>query len=155
MARIHVDIEMRWGSDQDAYGHINNVTFARYLEEARVRVFWLGTAREKTGLEGYFRGNDPAGPKMLVAAQHIEFLRILGYSEHPVTVAMWIGKLGGSSLELHYEITDNSLPEKPVVARAITTVVIVNGETMRPERLDAAGRELAAQWQDAPLKLGR
>lgn len=155
MPKIHVDIQMRWGGDQDPYGHINNVAFARFLEEARVRVFWLGAARETTGLEGYFRADDPAGPKMLVAAQHIEFLRVLEYSAQPVTVAMWIGKLGGSSLELHYEIIDNSKPETAVVARAITTVVIVNGSTMRPQRLDETGRKLAQKWQDEPLNLMR
>ena len=158
MVRAHVEIELRWG-DQDAYGHINNVAFARYLEEARVRLFWLGTAREQTGLEGYFRSDDPADPKMLVAAQHIEFLRVLEYSEHPITIAMWIGKLGGSSIEVHYEVIDGSTTaengEARVVARAITTVVIVNGETMQPQRLDSEGRKIAKQWSDEPLKLGR
>src|SRR6218665_1354266 len=107
MSRTHVDIELRWG-DQDAYGHVNNVAFARYLEEARGRTFWLGSGRERTGMERHFRGDDPTGPKMLVASQQIEFVRGLEYSERPVSIELWIGKLGGSSLEVHYEILDNS-----------------------------------------------
>ena len=66
MSRAHVDIELRWG-DQDAYAHINNVTYARFLEEARVRVFELGSARERTGMERHFRGDGTSGLKTLVA----------------------------------------------------------------------------------------
>jgi len=161
MARTHVEIELRWG-DQDAYGHVNNVAFARYLEEARVRTFWLGSGRERTGMERHFRGDDPAGPKMLVASQQIEFLRVLEYSDAPITVELWIGKLGGSSLEVHYEIVDNSADASPsgseerrVVVRAVTTVVIVDGQTLRPMRLSDEGRASVAPWMDEPLRLGR
>lgn len=154
MARTHIDIELRWG-DQDAYGHVNNVAFARYLEEARVRTFWLGSGRERTGMEHYFRGDEPEGPKMLVASQQIEFLRVLEYTEHPLTVELWIGKLGGSSLEVHYELVDGSARERTVVARAITTVVIVDGITLKPVRLSEAGRASVEPWRDEPLKLGR
>ncbi len=152
MARAHVELEMRWG-DQDAYGHVNNVAFARYLEEARVRLFWLGTAREKTGMEGHFRSDRPEGPKMLVASQTLQFKHVLNYQESGVTVEMWIGKLGGSSLEIHYEIIDNASAERLVVAQAITTVVIVNGQTLRPERLSDAARASVEAWMDEPLVL--
>lgn len=154
MARVHVDLELRWG-DQDAYGHINNVAFLRYLEEARVRVFWRGSAREQTGMEQHFRGDDRGGLKTLVVNHQIEYLRVLEYSDHPITVELWIGKLGGSSLEVHYEVIDGSAPERTVVARAITTIVVVDGETLRPTRLTAAGRASVEPWQDEPLQLRR
>ena len=35
MARHTFLCPMRW-SDMDAYGHVNNVVFLRYLEEARI-----------------------------------------------------------------------------------------------------------------------
>lgn len=154
MARTHVDIELRWG-DQDAYGHINNATFARLVEEARVRTFWTGAGRERTGMENHFRGNDPDSPKMLVANQQIEFLRVLEYSEFPVTVELWVGKLGGSSLEVHYEILDGSAPERTVAARAISQIVIVDGTTFRPTRLTTEGRASVEPWMDEPLTMRR
>lgn len=154
MARAHVEIQLRWG-DQDEYGHINNVTFARYLEEARVRLLWLGAAVEQTGLEGHFRGDAPDGPKMLVASQSIEFVQILEYSEHPITVEMWIGKLGGASIEIHYEVLDGASEERRVVARAVTQAVIVDGTSMRPTRLSQEGRVIAQDWMDEPLTLRR
>ncbi len=152
MARVHVDLQLRWG-EQDSYGHINNVSYARYLEEARVRTFWRGTAREQTGMERHFRGDTPDGLKMLVASQHIEFLRVLEYSDQPITVELWIGKLGGSSLEIHYEIIDGSAPERTVVARAVTVAVVVDGVSLRPIRLTQEGRAAVQPWCDEPVQL--
>ncbi|PRI11773.1 acyl-CoA thioesterase [Leucobacter massiliensis] len=154
MARTHVDIELRWG-DQDAYGHVNNVAFARFLEEARVRTFWLGSGRERTGMERHFRGDDPSGPKMLVASQQIEFVSVLEYGERPITVELWVAKLGGSSLEVHYEIIDGGAAERSVVARAVSHIVIVDGTTMRPTRLSAEGRASVEWWMDEPVRLRR
>lgn len=154
MARVHVDLQQRWG-DQDAYGHVNNAVFLRYLEEARVRVFWRGAAREQTGLERHFRGDDPvSGVKTLVVNHQIEYLQVLEYSERPITVELWIGKLGGSSLEVHYEVLD-SAAERSVVARAITTIVVVDGATLRPTRLSAEARAAVEPWMDEPLQLRR
>ncbi|SDQ29107.1 acyl-CoA thioesterase [Leucobacter chromiiresistens] len=154
MARARIDMELRW-ADQDAYGHVNNVAFARFLEEARVRTFWLGSGRERTGMERHFRSDDPLGPKMLVAGQQIEYLRVLEYSEHPIIVELWIGRLGGSSLEVHYEIVDGAAADRSVVARAISHIVIVDGETLRPIRLSDAGRASVGAWTDAPLEMRR
>ena len=152
MARVHVDLQLRWG-EQDSYGHINNVSYARYLEEARVRVFWRGSAREQTGMEHHFRGDTPDGLKMLVASQHIEFLRVLEYSDQPITVELWIGGLGGSTLEIHYEIIDGSIPERTVVARAVTVAVVVDVATLRPIRLTEEGKAAVEPWRDEPVRL--
>lgn len=152
--RTQVDIELRWG-DQDAYGHVNNVAFARFLEEARVRTFELASGRERTGMEQHFRVDARSGLKTLVANQQIEFLRVLEYSAKPITVELWIGALGGSSLEVHYEVLDGSAAERTVVARAITTIVVVDGETLRPTRLTGAGRASVERWMDEPIRFRR
>jgi acyl-CoA thioester hydrolase len=92
---------------------------------------------------------------MLVANQQIEFLGVLEYAPRPLGIELWVGKLGGSSLELHYEVFDGSAEERRVVARAITTVVIVDGATMRPMRLSEEGRAAVEPWTDDPLQLRR
>lgn len=152
--RARVDIQLRWG-DEDSYGHINNVAYARYLEEARGRILGLGVGHEPTGLEKHFGGGKVGKYKTLVANQVIEFLRVLEYSEHPITVEMWIGKLGGASLELHYEILEGGERERTVVARAITTLVIVDGHTLKPARLEGDARASVEAWMDEPLSLRR
>lgn len=154
MARAHVRIQLRWG-DQDAYGHVNNVTFARLLEEARVRTLWMGAAEEQTGLEEHFSSNETSAQKMLVASQRIDYVRVLEYSEQPVVVEMWIGKIGGANLEIHCEILDGAAPERTVVARAVTVAVMVDAVTLRPARISEAGRAAVAAWTDEPVKLSR
>lgn len=154
MARASIDIELRW-ADQDAYGHINNVAYARYLEEARVRVFFTGSGRHRTGMEEHFRGDVPGGPMMLLANQQIEFLRVLEYSEQPIVVELWIGRLGGSSLELHAEVLDGSQSERTCVARGISTVVMVDPATASPQRLSGEARASIEPWRDEPLVLRR
>ena len=92
---------------------------------------------------------------MLVASQQIEFLGVLEYGDTPIEVELWIGKLGGSSLELHTEIVDLAAHERRVVARAITTVVIVDGEALKPIRLTPEARAAVEPWMDAPLQMRR
>lgn len=153
MARVRVRLQPRW-SDQDVYGHINNVVHARYFEEARVRTFFLGDTVEPTGLEGHFRDDRPDGKKMVVASQTIDFVRVLEYSEHPIEVELWIGRLGGSSLDLYAEIVQTH-PERVVTTRCATTVVIVDGATMKPLRLTPEARRAAEAWMGEPIPVGR
>lgn len=153
MARLSIPIALRWG-DQDSYGHVNNVAYARYLEESRIRAFSESSTREPNGMEGLFRENEPGGAKTLVANQQIEFLSVLEYDDRPVTVELWIGKLGGSSLEIHYEVVDSG-EERRVVARAITTIVVVDGESLRPQRLSAEARASIEPWRDDPVVFRR
>lgn len=151
MAKFFVDLQMRWG-DQDAYGHINNVSQARYFEEARVRTFFLGATREPTGLEGLVRDDRPDGLKMLVASQTINFVAALEYSEDPFEIEMWIGAVGGSSLEIHARLI-NPAQGGIVTTKCVTTAVIVNGSTMRPTRLSPVAREVVNRWIDDPLTI--
>lgn len=153
MARIHVDLQQRW-ADMDAYRHVNNVTYARYFEEARIRLFSVGDTREKTGLEGLFRDDQEAGQKMVVASQTINFLRPIEYSVGGLTVEMWISRLGGSSIELCSELVVNE-PERLVAAQCVTVAVVVDGTTMKPKRLTEQARVAAKAWMGEPLDLIR
>ena len=40
MSPVTVTLQLRW-ADTDHYGHVNNVTYLRYVEEARIRAFGL------------------------------------------------------------------------------------------------------------------
>lgn len=152
MPRIRVELQQRW-ADLDAYRHVNNVTYARYFEEARIRVFSDGGSTEKTGLEGLFKDDTDEGMKMVVGSQTIDFIRPLAYHQEPVIVELWIGRLGGSSFDLNAELIVGE--DRLVYARCSTTAVLVDGVTMRPMRLPAEAREAAARWVGEPLKLGR
>ena len=40
MTHFDITVPVRW-SDVDGYGHVNNATMLRLLEEARIRAFWM------------------------------------------------------------------------------------------------------------------
>lgn len=106
-------------------------------------------------METLLHGNNEDPHKMLLASQRIEFVGVLEYSPSAVVVEMWVGKVGGSSLELHSEIVDGASTARRVVARAISNVVIVDYHTLRPKKLTASERDVVEAWTDEPLSLRR
>ncbi|GAA4673287.1 thioesterase family protein [Gordonia humi] len=111
-----VDVAMRWG-DQDSLGHINNVQIARIVEESRVRAMteWFGDARTEFWT--------------VLARQELEFVSILHYSAEPVTVHVWISRIGTSSFDFGCRLV---APTGEVAALSDTTVTAVDPATQRP-----------------------
>ena len=138
----------------DAYQHMNNVAYARYFEEARIRWFFEGHTREDTGIERFFRDDSPHGVKMLVGSQTIDFIKPLVYEPRPLTVELWIGNVGGASLDIYGELLYES-PEREVFARCLTTAVVVDDTGNNLQRLSAEARATAERWMDAPIRVGR
>ncbi|WP_084076976.1 thioesterase family protein [Demequina sp. NBRC 110057] len=166
MSRLHVPISLRW-SDIDAYGHVNNAEMLRLLEEARIRVFWADDAGVEESADAEAPTASPAavlagGPgaetHTLIASQQIEYLAPAPFQRRPLDVQLWIGRLGGASLEICYEVRSPGRPEgqeQTVYARAATTLVLVDAASGRPRRLTD---EQKAAWQpyvDAPVEFRR
>ena len=77
-------------ADMDADGHVNNVQFYRYMEEARMRwVHSLGLA------------TTPPAPVPVLAASACSFRAPLHYPG-TVTVEIYLGRMGNSSVRTHY-----------------------------------------------------
>jgi acyl-CoA thioester hydrolase len=146
MTRMHVPVRLRW-NDLDAYGHVNNAAMLVLLEEARVEAFW---------------GADPAHTSMgqntmwLVARQEVEYLVPVPYQGRPLDVQLWIGRLGGASLEICYEVC-SPLEAEPFVqyARAASTIVLIDTATQRPRRMTDEERATWAAFSDEPLVFTR
>src|SRR3954454_4186031 len=143
MARLEVPVLLRW-SDLDAYQHVNNAAMLTLLEEARITAFWRATSGDPTRWPTAVPDAGPAAQmSTLVARQEIEYLRPLSYRRTPVIVEMWLGHLGGASLDVCYEVRDAGEPgpERVVYARALTTLVLVDTATGSPRRIGAEQRE--------------
>ncbi|GAB3975183.1 acyl-CoA thioesterase [Streptomyces sparsus] len=125
---------LRW-SDMDAFGHVNNVVFLRYLEEARID-FMFRLARDARS--DAFTGGS------VVARHEIEYLRPLVHRHEPVTVESWVSKLGAASLTISYEIKDADT----LFVRAATVVVPYNLKEERPRRLTAEERSFLETYLD-------
>lgn len=152
MSRVHIPIHLRWG-DQDAFGHVNNATITKLMEEARVRAFWKHEDPASSGPLAVFDPDmtvEGDGPYFtLIAQQDVVYLAPMPYSQAPVDFALGLTKLGGSSLHVAYEISGDVAGEKVLFATAATVIVLASQETMRPVRIPQAARDVWAPFVEA------
>ncbi|GLX52433.1 acyl-CoA thioesterase [Streptomyces sp. MB22_4] len=120
---------LRW-SDMDAYGHVNNVVFMRYLEEARINFL--------------FRPDKEFQQGSVVARHEIDYKRQLVHRHHPVDIELWITEIRAASFTIAYEVKD----EDVVYVRASTVVVPFDFEAQRPRRITAEEREFLQQYME-------
>ncbi|WP_415853928.1 acyl-CoA thioesterase, partial [Sinomonas sp. G460-2] len=139
-------LHLRFG-DVDSYGHVNNVRFLQFLEDARVHwlrePLWAGE-----GGAGAGGARDGVCPTMfdsvtsenftLVGRHEIEYLAPLMFRPTPIAVNLWVTRVGGSSFDLGYSVAE---PDgSALYAYASTSMVLVSRSTGRPVRLPDALR---------------
>jgi acyl-CoA thioester hydrolase len=156
VARLHAPIRIRW-SDIDAYGHVNNSAMLRLLEEARVLAFWAPDPDEidesGSAPEPVIDGRPGSGTMTVIAAQRLEYLASTPYFRRPLDIQLWIGRLGGASLDISYEVW-SPLGHEPAELYT-TTLVLVDAETNRPRRLSTAERAACEQYIEPPVTFSR
>jgi acyl-CoA thioester hydrolase len=114
----------------DAYGHVNNVVFLRYLEEARIDFLFRPEKDFKQG--------------SVVARHEIDYRRQLVHRHKPVDIELWVTEIKAASFTITYEVKD---PEQ-VYVTASTVIVPFDFQAQRPRRLTAEEREFLAEYQD-------
>lgn len=142
--RLHIPIHLRWG-DLDAFNHLNNTSMLKLLEEARVRAFWKPGPREEAPSTAVLDSGIEQGILTLIARQEIEYAAPVPYQRLPLDVQMWFGKLGGSSIEVCYEVhSDPESVTQVLYARSTAVIVLVDAVTGRPVRITP---EMRAAWE--------
>jgi acyl-CoA thioester hydrolase len=114
----------------DAYGHINNVVFLRYLEEARI--------------DFLFRPDKDFQQGSVVARHEIDYKRQLVHRHAPVDIELWITEIRAASFTIAYEVKDGD----DVYVRASTVIVPFDFEAQRPRRITAEEREFLEEYRD-------
>lgn len=114
----------------DAYGHVNNVVFLRYLEEARIDFLFRPEKDFKQG--------------SVVARHEIDYKRQLVHRHHPVDIELWVSEIRAASFTLTYEVKDDDL----VYVRASTVIVPFDFEAQRPRRITSEEREFLEEYMD-------
>ena len=151
MTRIHVPIPLRW-SDFDAYAHVNNAEMLRLLEEARIQAFWRPDEGAGPGaVTAVLDARPGAATISLIARQEIEYLAPIPYMRAPIDIEMWIGRMGGASLEVCYELfSPVGVEPRVLFTRAATTLVLVTAATGKPQRIPDELREIWAPYVEEP-----
>jgi acyl-CoA thioester hydrolase len=79
-------------SDLDPLGHVNNVVFLDYLQEARIRAFLQINYTE------FFEISQ------VMVHQSIDFRRPIMYSTEPLTIETWVSSVGNTSYRMQYRM---------------------------------------------------
>lgn len=114
----------------DAYGHVNNVVFLRYLEEARIDFLFRPEKDFKQG--------------SVVARHEIDYKRQLVHRHTPVDIELWITEIRAASFTITYEVKDGD----QIYVRASTVIVPFDFERQRPRRITDEEREFLEEYMD-------
>lgn len=125
---------MRW-ADLDLLGHVNNVTYVDYLQEARVDMLRIH------GSHGH--GQSDLAEGVVVVRHEVTYLRPLLFTFEAVLIECWVTDLRAASFTIAYEIfrESRSRPgERNVFARATTVLTPFVFAEERPRRISAEER---------------
>jgi acyl-CoA thioester hydrolase len=120
------ECRVRW-SDVDAYGHVNNVKYFEYYQEARIA--FLATCGQTLlraeGTEQY-----------VVARLTVDYRRAIVFRAEPFPIESWISRVGTSSYDVESQIRDGD----ELLSRATAVMVAYDLQTSRARPLSDAER---------------
>ncbi|WP_311922991.1 thioesterase family protein [Microbispora sp. H10836] len=134
MTRYVFERKVRF-ADVDSLGHVNNVRFFDYLEDARVSMLW-DRPREVAG-----RRQD-----LVVARHEIDYRRPLTFRTDPVRVEVWVPEISRVRFTLAYEIRD----DETLYVEARTIMVAYDAAAACPRRLDEDELTYLRRFSAAP-----
>jgi acyl-CoA thioester hydrolase len=123
---------LRW-ADLDLLGHVNNVTYVDYLQEARVDMF--RTHAPDSRAEDLAEG-------VVVVRHEVTYVASLTFGFEPVSIECWVTEIRAASFTMAYEVfEEDESGERTVFLRARTVLTPYVFATERPRRLHAEERE--------------
>ena len=123
---------LRW-ADMDLLGHVNNVTYVDYLQEARVDMLRVHPPKH---------GGEELADGVVVVRHEVEYAGPLVFRMEPVSIEVWVTEVRAATFTLAYEIFDETPEGRRVYlrARSVLTPYVFAGE--HPRRLTSQEREV-------------
>jgi len=116
---VYITWPVQWG-DQDAFGHVNNVVYFRWMESARIEYF------RRAGL-GSMMSNQGIGP--ILASIKCDFRRQLTYPD-TLLVSASIASIGRTSMKMAHRVY--STGQQAVAAEGDSVIVMFEYIQQRP-----------------------
>ena len=132
---------LRW-ADMDLLGHVNNVTYIDYLQEARVDML-REHARSREG-EALAEG-------VVVVRHVVSYVEPLVFRPEPVSMDVWVTDIKGASLTLATEVFDDDPDHeggRRVYFRAESVLAPYDFEQESPRRITAQERSYLEQFHE-------
>ncbi len=132
-------------------GHVNNVIWIDYLQEARIDML-LTHAPDSRAAE--------LAEGVIVVRHDVQFAAPLGFRPEPVTIDVWVTRITAASVTMAYEVYDETPEGRLVYVRATSVLApyVFSGEY--PRRLTDAEKDALAPFladpdpKLAPTKVG-
>lgn len=131
--RQEIPLQMRW-ADMDVNAHVNNVTYATYLQEARAQLL-AGAART---------GGTPLLGTLVVVRMRVEYLRPLVFRVEPIMALTWLSAVKAATVTVECEIH----ADDTVYCRGTTTLAPFDFAADRPRRVSADERAALERFLD-------
>lgn len=128
---------LRW-ADMDSLGHVNNVVYVDYLQEARV---------DMLSVHAPASGGEELAEGVVVVRHEVEFVAPLVYRPEPVRIETWVTRIRAASFTMNYEILDE-LPDggRRVYTRAASVLSPYVFSHERPRRIRPEEREVLERF---------
>jgi acyl-CoA thioester hydrolase len=131
---------LRWG-DMDALGHVNNVVYVDYLQEARVDMLSVHAPQS---------GGEELGEGVVVARHQVEFVHPLTFRPEPVRIESWVTGIRAASFTMDYEILDaHADGSRTVYCRASTVLTPFLFAAERPRRIRPEERAVLEEFLES------
>ena len=139
---------MRW-ADLDLLGHVNNVVYVDYLQEARVDM-----------IRKHVPETRPEGTELtegvVVVRHEVTYLAPLPFRFRPIHIECWVTELRAASFTMGYEVFDEDEGgHRTTYARATTVLTPYVFATERPRRLSDPEREILTRFLEPTEKRPR
>lgn len=123
---------VRW-ADLDLLGHVNNVRYVDYLQEARVDML---RAHRWSGSVAGEEATDALADAIIVSRHEVTYRAPLLFGEQPVLIECWVTDLRAASFTLAYEVFhEDPAGERTIYLEATTVLVPYRFDTESPRRL--------------------
>lgn len=145
--RHRYDCPLRW-ADLDLLGHVNNVKYVDYLQEARSAL--LRSCLRAAGVERH------EGDAYVVVRHEVGFRAPLLFSSVPVAVESWVSDVRAASFTLDHEIfSEDQAGARTVYLRARTVLAPFQQAEAKPRRLTDLERTALAPYAEVDPDAGR
>jgi acyl-CoA thioester hydrolase len=122
----------------DSLGHVNNVVYVDYLQEARVDMLRVHAPAQ---------GGEELAEGVVVVRHEVEFVRPLVFRPEPVRVESWVTQVRAATFTMAYEVLDE-LPDgdRRVYLRASSVLTPYVFSQERPRRITAEERDVLGRF---------
>jgi len=125
----------------DPLGHVNNVVYVDYLQEARVDMLRVHAPD---------RGGEDLADGVVVVRHEVQYLRPLAFRPQPVRIESWVSSIRAATFTMQYEILDEQ-PDgtRLTYTRASTVLTPFVFAAERPRRIRPEERAVLERFLEA------